>query len=176
MIAYNFLPTSQEESKLCANSYTSQTTLLAQCARVRSSAYHQGLCLLPYNSHPASCWRRSHLQGYLSRAQATLVFSSRRSTTLTGPVDVCLPALQSERPLSGFSDSCHRAGDCHPPAHTTRRGRANRRALSLSDDTAMLACEHLRFLRRETALDRVDDAPEGGKIRCGSARRDAPPD
>ena len=86
---------------------------------VRSSAYHQGLCLLPYSSHPASCWRRSHRQGGLSRAQATLVFSSRHSTVFTGSVDACLQAWQPERPLSGFSDSCRRAGGCRPPTHAT---------------------------------------------------------
>ena len=69
-----------------------------------------------------------HLQGCLSRAQATLVFSSRHSTGLTGSVDVCLQVSRPERPLSGFSDGCRRVEGCRPPAHATRQGRANRRA------------------------------------------------
>jgi hypothetical protein len=91
---------------------------------------------LPPRSPPASIQLPSSVLlaaiasvGMLESGSGDTGLLLQHSTTLTGSVDVGLQASRLERPLSGLSDSCRRAGGYRPPVNATRRGRASRRAL-----------------------------------------------
>jgi hypothetical protein len=145
----------------------------------------KGCGLLPHYVYPTPCRPQCHPPGCLSRVQATPVFSFKHSTASAGSVDVCKQASQSEKLLSGSSDTCCQAGTAthlrrpRQGSHQTdARARGVMHAGRCRSCTTLpcLADRALRYLRHETAQDRAGDVPEADKIQCGSARPDAPLD